>query len=433
MSKNSLFEALLPIMEKCINDARCRDLEGWHPAFDIEFLEDLIAGALPEEKLEEYREHLAQCPLCRDEMALHARCGTLQDAQRSVMPMQPSRPAASNSAASNSAASNSAASNSAASNSPASNSPASNSPASNSPASNSPASRSETCHHVRARAWFSFLGLATCGGLAMLCAPLLMQEQDPEKKIANMLESQIAPKESSDVLEQTPGASEQDSDFLHSEYVTEAPQAVPSEFSDTQNDLYAKPKEEKIRILRELRASILPEDRMPEWTLAALGFPLCGQSSDREFPPMDARLQNLNELFRVALANDPEEAGLYLEYAAFLLYTADQPELAKQVLETLPAETLNDRQKRDCAKLTALTLFTLRKFEEAVPYFEEAAQASQQTADKLDLAAALYAAEEKERALTLLRELKEEVTAPETLRQIQRVIEETSENSKPQK
>ena len=403
MSKNSLFEALLPIMEKCINDARCRDLEGWHPAFDIEFLEDLIAGALPEEKLEEYREHLAQCPLCRDEMALHARCGTLQDAQRSVMPMQPSRPAASNSAASNS------------------------------PASNSPASRSETCHHVRARAWFSFLGLATCGGLAMLCAPLLMQEQDPEKKIANMLESQIAPKESSDVLEQTPGASEQDSDFLHSEYVTEAPQAVPSEFSDTQNDLYAKPKEEKIRILRELRASILPEDRMPEWTLAALGFPLCGQSSDREFPPMDARLQNLNELFRVALANDPEEAGLYLEYAAFLLYTADQPELAKQVLETLPAETLNDRQKRDCAKLTALTLFTLRKFEEAVPYFEEAAQASQQTADKLDLAAALYAAEEKERALTLLRELKEEVTAPETLRQIQRVIEETSENSKPQK
>ena len=400
MSKNSLFEALLPIMEKCINDARCRDLEGWHPAFDIEFLEDLIAGALPEEKLEEYREHLAQCPLCRDEMALHARCGTLQDAQRSVMPMQPSRPAASNS-----------------------------------PASNSPASRSETCHHVRARAWFSFLGLATCGGLAMLCAPLLMQEQDPEKKIANMLEleSQIAPEESSDVLEQTPGASEQDSDFLHSEYVTEAPQAVPSEFSDTQNDVYAKPKEEKIRILRELRASILPEDRMPEWTLAALGFPLCGQSSDREFPPMDARLQNLNELFRVALANAPEEAGLYLEYAAFLLYTADQPELAKQVLETLPAETLNDRQKRDCAKLTALTLFTLRKFEEAVPYFEEAAQASQQTADKLDLAAALYAAEEKERALTLLRELKEEVTAPETLRQIQRVLEETSENSKPQK
>ena len=51
--------------------------ETFHPADDMVFLEEFMAGALAEETLAEYRVHLTKCPDCRGKMAFYAKVGLL--------------------------------------------------------------------------------------------------------------------------------------------------------------------------------------------------------------------------------------------------------------------------------------------------------------------------------------------------------------------
>ncbi|MDO4575854.1 MAG: hypothetical protein Q4D98_11640 [Planctomycetia bacterium] len=70
-------ELRLLLRQETTAGAVCAEEETFHPAGDVVFMEHFLAGALSEEVLEEYRQHLAECRRCREQMVVYARAGVL--------------------------------------------------------------------------------------------------------------------------------------------------------------------------------------------------------------------------------------------------------------------------------------------------------------------------------------------------------------------
>lgn len=360
------------------------DSSTFHPALDISFLEMFMAQALSQEQIEEYRAHLAICPICREEMAIHARCGTLTPPDSATRP------------------------NSASRNIPSRDTPSTNTAASPNVTCSSSLPTSSKCLKPQSKTrWIRrTMSAVVCGTLCLVGVFYYWNPQsDGQKAALNASTANTSPPKT--------GALPNETDSMPAEQTFPQTLAAESPF----------PSEEGSKnILTELDVLLLYEEQPMALTLAALGFRVNGLNPAKYLIQEDPAHKKIAQRYQKALAESPENPTLVLNYAAFLIFSERSPEEADVLLKNIVLESLDQKQRYTVSKLTALSFFLQSRFSEALPHFAKAAEISAESTDKLDWATALYAAGQEEEARALFHDLRNEISDPQILRQIQRLL-----------
>ena len=333
-----------------------------HPALDVGFLAAFLANALTEEQLEAYRQHLAKCDLCQEAMALQAKAGNLEYTAPKKSPQNASR------------------------------------------------KRQKQNWAVYVAVACALLLLIGWLGISSLVSSA---KKDPKTQIAQVDDG----KKTDTNTDANPAAPTNATPAIS---IETPPENVTKQEAEDSSTLKSPETEKPAR--KALLAMLTPGDVPQTLSLNQLGIWPNGLLVTKSLATASPEDLKKAEAFQLAMKEAPEDFDLTLDYVAFLLFKADDAELAEPLVKDLAEKPLSDAQKLRLAQLRGTLAFQLGDCLQAIEAFQSVANQTREPLDRLNLATALYANEQRDEACALLESLKDQIQDEKIQKQIDTVL-----------